>query len=254
MRPIKVFLCAVCLVIAFDGNAADDKIEVVKAEGIVVTSDPYGKQERTVAAQNILPTKNIMTTGANGRAIVRVGDTGYIVIEKNSKIELGRKQDNARFFRQITGMIYYALNFIKEKQHPVEIRTCVATLGIRGTRFLVTNLADRNEIGMRKGLLSVASPDDGEFEIRRKTEQEEFDAFKQESAEAVAKEKQEFEEFKTKTEREFVEYKHEFSLGANRMASFDGKRVIDRPLSAESNLEIETVETYAGEWLKQVHD
>ena len=256
MRSVKLItgfvFCLAGIVMASTCFAADDVIEVVKAEGSVATSDTSGKQENAVASKSVLPPKNILATGPNGRAVVRMGNTGFIVLEKNSKIELGNPKDHAGFLRQITGMIYYALNAIKGDQK-LEVRTKTATIGVRGTRFLVTDIPDRNEIGMRKGQVSVTSPE-GEFEIHRKTEQDEFEAYKQEARDAIAKEKRAFDEYKARTEHEFVEYKREFSLGANRMASFDGKRVVDRPLSAETIKDMESIETYAEEWLKEVHD
>lgn len=248
----KFISCLAGLAIANACLAAGDAIEVVKAEGSVATSDAFGKMESAVTSKSVLPPKNILTTGPNGRAVVRMGSSGYFVLEKNSKIEIGNTQDHAGFLRQITGMIYYAINAIKGDQK-LEVRTKTATIGVRGTRFLIADLPERNEIDMRKGLVSVTSPD-GDFEIHKKTEQDEFEAYKQEARNAIAKEKKDFEQYKAKTEREFVEYKHEFSLGANRMASFDGKHVDDRPLSAESIKDMETAESYAEEWLKEVHD
>jgi hypothetical protein len=38
------------------------------------------------------------------------------------------------------------------------------------------------------------------------------------------------------------------------MASFDGNRVQDRSLSAESIRDMESIESYAEEWLKEVRD
>jgi hypothetical protein len=256
MRDFKLstgfIFCLAGLVMANACLAAGGAIEIVKAEGSVATSDASGKQERAVTSKSVLPPKNILTTGPNGRAVVRMGSSGYIVLEKNSKIEIGNTQDNAGFLRQITGMIYYALNKIKGDQ-TLEVRTRAATIGVRGTRFLITDMPERNEIDMRKGLVSVTSPE-GDFEIHKKSEQDEFEAYKQEAKDAIAKEKKDFEEYKTRTEKEFVEYKREFSLGANRMASFDGKHVEDRPLSAESIKDMETAESYAEEWLKEIRD
>ena len=185
--------------------------------------------------------------------MVRVGETGYIVVEKNSTIEVGRVKDHANFFRQVTGIIYYAVNTLRQSLQPIEIQMSTANIGIRGTRFLVADLPERKEIGMRKGLISVTSPDKG-FEIHRKAEQDEFEAFKQQGKDAIVKEKRDFEEYKAKSEREFVEYKREFTLGANRMASFDGKRVDDRPLSGETQKDMETLEAYGREWIKEVQD
>jgi hypothetical protein len=233
--------------------AAGNAIEVVKAEGSVTTSDRAGKQEKAVGAKSIVPPKNTLVTGPDGRAVVRVGNAGFIVLEKNSRIDVGNPRDRAGFLRQVTGMIYYALNAIKGDDRALEVRTRTATIGVRGTRFLITDMPERNEIGMRKGLVSVTSPE-GEFEIHRKAEMDEFEAYKQEAQDAIAKQKKEFEEYKADTEREFVEYKREFSLGANRMASFDGTRVVDRPLSAEAMKDMEGIEAYAAEWLNEVRD
>jgi hypothetical protein len=249
---MRLSLCLLGLVMASASFASSDEIEVVKAEGSVATTVPSEKQEKAVGSKSVLAPKNVLTTGPNGRAVVRMGNAGYIVLQKNSKVELGDPRDHAGFMRQLTGMVYYALNTIKGKDN-LEVRTKTATIGVRGTRFLVTDLPERNEIGMRKGVVSVASPE-GEFEIHRKAEQDEFEAYKQEARDAMAKQQREFEEYKARTDREFVEYKREFSLGANRMASFDGKRVVDRPLSAETEQDMQTIEAYAEEWLKEVRD
>ena len=232
---------------------ADETIEVVAVEGSVMTGDSIENATRPVLSKSILPGKNVLITGTSARAVIRVGSDGIIILGKNSKIEINKTKDHAGLLRQLTGLIYYALNSIKGKQNAIEVRTTTASLGIRGTRFLVADMAGRNEIGMRKGLISVTSPE-GEFEIHRKAEQDEFAAFKKEAADAIDKEKREFEEYKANTQREFIEYKREFSLGADRMATFDGKRVVDRPLSGETKKDMESFETYAEEWLKEVHD
>ena len=93
MRGVDLYMrlvfCVAGIVIANACFAAGDIIEVVKAEGSVATNNPSGKQESAVVTKSILPPKNILVTGANGRAVVRMGDFGYIVVEKNSKIEIG---------------------------------------------------------------------------------------------------------------------------------------------------------------------
>lgn len=239
-------------IIASNSSFAAESIEIVRASGgVVIRQD--NQKERSVGFRSILPARHTLVTGPNGRAVVRIGEAGYIVVEKNSTIEVDRAKDHANFFRQITGMIYYAINTIRPSRPTIEIRMTTATIGIRGTRFLVADLPERKEIGMRKGLVNVTSPDEA-FEIHRKAEQDEFEAFKQEGKDAVAKEKRELEEYKANSEREFIEYKREFTLGANRMVSFDGKRVDDRPLSGENQKDMEELEDYGKEWLEKVSD
>jgi hypothetical protein len=250
---MKLILIAGFVGIIASGNSiAAESIEIVKASGSVVVRQDNQK-ERSVGLKSILPAKHILVTGPNGRAVVRIGDAGYIVVEKNSTIEVDRVKDHANFFRQVTGMIYYAMNTLRPSQPPIEVRMSAATIGIRGTRFLVADVPERKEIGMRKGLVSVSSTD-GDFEIHRQAQEDEFAAFKREGQEAVDEEKRKFSEYKANAAREFIEYKHEFGLEKDRMATFDGNRVEERLLSDESRKDMETLESYGKEWLDEVHD
>jgi ferric-dicitrate binding protein FerR (iron transport regulator) len=253
-RGVSFIVAGLCS-LAMCGSvwAAGDDVEIVRAEGKVTVSDASGQNEKVAGSKSVVPPKSVVSTGPDGRAVVRMGKGGIIVLEKNSKAEVGEKGDNAGFLRQLTGMIYYALNKLKGDQKNIQVRTSTATIGVRGTRFLITDTEERNEIGMRKGLVEVDSPE-GEFEIHRLAQQDEFEAYKQEARDAIEKEKKAFDEYKANTEREFIEYQKGFSLGANRMASFDGKQVTERPLSEQTLSDIESSEAFAAEWLKRIHD
>jgi len=244
--------CLAGIVSAGNGFAADT-IEVVRASGNVVAKQDDQQQDLPVSSRSILPAKHILVTGSDGRAVVRMGDSGYIVVEKNSRIEVNREKDHAHLLRQITGIIYYAVNIIKGPKQPLEVRTATATIGVRGTRFLVTDLPERKEIGVRKGLVNVASLGE-DFEIHKKAQEDEFEAYKREAKEAIAEEKRKFLEYKEKETREFIEYKREFGLGANRMATFDGNRVDERPLSDETLKDMESLEVYGEQWIAEVRD
>ncbi len=253
IATMRLAWCLAALLLAGAVYAGEQPIEVVAAEGSVTVGDSAGKGTRPVQTKSTLPPGGVLTTGPDSRAVVRVGSDGYIVVGKNSQVEINKKEDSPGFFRQVTGMIYYALNAIKGKRNAIEVRTTTATLGVRGTRFLVTETEARKEVGMRKGLINVTSPE-GEFELHKQAEQDEFEAFKREAREAIDKQKREFEEYKARTQQEFIEYKREFTLGANRMATFDGKKVVERPLSEETKKDMESFESYADQWLKQVQD
>ena len=246
---------ALGLIALFVANAslADNSIVVVSSEGSVMVGDALGKSKKLVEAKSIVHAGNVLTTGPSARVVVRVGSDGFIVVGKNTQVEIGKTKKETGFFRQITGIVYYAMNSIKGSRRPVEVRTATATIGIRGTRFLVIDVEGRNEIGMRKGQVSVTSPE-GEFEIHKKAELDEFEAYKKSGEAEIAKREREFEEYKASTQQEFIEYKREFSLGADRMASFAGKRVEDRPLSGETKKDMESIESYAEQWIKDVRD
>lgn len=240
-------------ILMVNNSYAEIAIEVVSAEGSVTVGDEAGKSVKTVQTKSILPSGKILSTGPTARAVIKVGSDGIIVLGKNSQVEIGKSKDRVGFFRQITGVVYYALNSIKGNRKPIEVRTASSTIGIRGTRFIVTDIDDRNEIGMRKGVINVESPE-GDFEIHKQTELDEFEKLKREAQQAIEKEQREFAAYKDNIQKEFVEYKREFSLEANRMASFDGKRVVDVPLSGETQQDMESFENYADVWLSKVHD
>ena len=256
MGSYKLIVTLVTLVtsfVPFGNSFAAEPIEVVRANGSVVIRQDDQQLDQPVVPKSILPPKHILVTGPDGRAVVRMGDSGYIVVEKNSRIEVDREKDHAHLLRQITGIIYYAVNIIKGPKQPLEIRTATATIGVRGTRFLLTDLPERKEIGVRKGLVNVASLGE-EFEIHKKTQEGEFEAYKREAKEAIAEEKRKFLEYKAKEAREFIEYKREFGLSANRMATFDGNRVDEKPLSDETLKDMESLEAYGEQWIAEVRD
>ena len=250
---MRFALCLFCLLM-IKLSYADNRIEVVTVECSAVSGDALGKTSKSVQSKSVLLSGNVLSTSANARAVVRVGTDGFVVMGKNSKVEINQSnKDKPGFFKQISGVVYYAINSIKGKQKPVEVRTATTTIGIRGTRFLVTDTEDLKEIGMRKGVVNVTSVD-GDFEIVKKSTQDEFEAFKREGEVAIAKNTREFEEYKAKTQQEFIEYKKEFSLAANRMVSFDGKRVVELPLSDETKANMEDFEKFAEESLNKITD
>jgi hypothetical protein len=231
---------AVLLGLALAGaSAAEESVTLVRQQGAVQLESRDGRQ--------------LLTTGADGRAVVKAGATGFLVVERNSTLEIGRTDGAANVFRQVSGMVFYALNRLRAGMRPVQVQTATAVIGVRGTRFLVVEQEARREIGMRKGQVTVTSPRE-EFEIHRRQVEEEFAAFRKEASDAIARERREFEEYRSQNAREFVEFKREFSLGADRMVSFDGRRVTETALGEQTRREMESLEQFAAEWLPQVQD
>jgi ferric-dicitrate binding protein FerR (iron transport regulator) len=239
-------------VAATDVCLADETIEVVKSEGAIQVGEP-DKQATDAKVKRLPGNRYVFSTGANGRAVVRVGDYGFVVVERNSTLEVDRSGGAANMFRQISGMIYYAVNKVQRSMRKVKIKTTTAVIGVRGTRFVVVDEDARKEIGMRKGLISVTSPQD-EYEIHRRQVEDEFAAFKKEASDAIAQEKKAYEAYRAGTAKEFVEYKREFTLGKDRMVSFDGNKVTEGALNAQTTQDMESLETFGAEWINTVRD
>jgi len=235
--------------------AAGEGIEIVARSGnIGIVS---GNLIRPLQGNVSVPSGTTLATSGNARAVVRVGSTGYIVLGESSRIRIGKPADHAGLFRQITGIIYYAINTLKGDRkgdrHPINVRTDVSSLGIRGTRFMVITTPDKAEVAMRKGVIAVQSTD-GEFELYKHIENDQFEAYQQQAEQAMQHVQREFEEYQDQSRQAFLKYTEEFDLSANQMVSIDGKRATTRGLSAEAENEMGDMERYAGQWLKQVHD
>ncbi len=234
--------------------AQSDTLEVVRIDGNAEIRDATGKVLPAPKVGARVPAGGSLSTGDNGRVVVRLsGNSGFAVLDRKSRIETERSRDRLGWLRHVSGWIYYALGRDANRKEPVQIQTAVATLGIRGTRFIVVIIPGRSELGMRKGQVSVLSPE-GEFELSREDQEAEFDAYKRQGKEAVDREKEDFRKFEESTKKEFAEFTREFTVGAGRQASFDGKRVKEQALSAETLRDMEAAEFYAGEWLDTVKD
>ena len=231
---------------------ADDAIEVVKSEGVIQVGEP-DKQATDTGVKRLTGKRYVFNTGANGRAVVKVGNSGFVVVERNSSLEVDRSSGAVNVFRQISGMIYYAMNKVQSSMHKVKIKTTTAVIGVRGTRFVVVEEEARKEIGMRKGQISVTSPRD-EYEIHRKQEEDEFAAFKKEAADAISSEKKAFEDYRADTAKEFVEYKRQFTLDKDRMVSFDGNKVTEGALNEKTTQDMESLESFGADWIETVRD
>jgi hypothetical protein len=235
------------------GFAQADVAEVVRVEGSAQARDRAGAAQGPVRVGTRLAEGGTIETGDNGRVVVKLGTTGFAVLDRKSKLEVPPPKERAGLLRQITGWIYYAIRSDSNRKEHVSVRTTVATIGIRGTRFLVVDVPGRNEVGMRKGQVNIESPE-GEFELLRTAEKDEFESYKQQGSAAVEQEKKDFEKFEASTKSEFAQYTREFTLGADRQAVFDGKQVREQALSAEARQEMESAEDFGARWLATVKD
>lgn len=255
-RRVLSLVLALCVSIcpAVSRAASADGAEIVRVEGAAAVHGTDGRVNRAVKPGTRVPPGGRVSTGEGARVVVRLGSSGFAVLDRKSELEVSRREDDGvGLLRHVTGWIYYALSRATHRDKPVRIQTAVAALGIRGTRFLVVMVPDRNEIGMRKGALEVESLK-GEFELRRAEEQDEFEAYREQGRAAVEKEREDFREYQAATEKAFAEYTRSFTLDASRQAVFDGRKVREQALSAEIRHDMAAAEAFGAEWLEQVRD
>jgi hypothetical protein len=183
---------------------------VIKVENMIL----YRQGQKIVVGAHI-------STQANQRLALRTDDGDVIALGENSQIRIQK----ASFFKQLFGKIYYLFKPRNEKQENANVQTVTATIGIRGTNFLVTSTAEDQSdvISLENGLLNVASPDDQPFKVHRQKPVSDFEQFQQEMEKGVEAIDQEFEDYKKQVDQEFIEYKLSVGLSAGKTLKIVGK-------------------------------
>jgi hypothetical protein len=202
----------------------------------------------------VLKTKNMSTfkrgqnlevgteivTRKNQNLAFRTADGDIIVLGSNSQIRI--KKPN--LIKQFFGKIYFL--FKPRKENPVKVETLTATIGIRGTNFLLTTSVDDNAdlISLENGLLNVASPDDQPFKVHRQKPLTEFEKFQQEQQQGMDEIDQEFESFKKQINQEFIEYKLVVALSAGKTLRIEGRNLYIMDLPDEQQSEIDSFKEF----------
>ncbi len=235
----------VALLFVSAGVSADTfRGRIVKAKGEVYIIDQQGRRHKLEESRFRVREMDTIVTTENGAAVVRFHDGSMSVMREKSRLRV----EKTNWLSHIGGKIYFT--FRKVFGEPKRVRTRFATIGVRGTTFIVTDENDMQGVALQEGQVEVESPA-GEYEIHRQKEMDEFEAFKQQMAQEQQQLADEFAQYKQQTLREFVEYKKQFMLQANRVIRFDGKRVDETAMTAQDRQEFASFEAIAGDMLRQ---
>ncbi len=178
-----------------------------------------------------------IVTGATQKIAVKTFDGDVLIAGNNSRIKIVKPD----FFSQIFGTIYYF--FASKTDQEITVRTSVATIGIRGTKFIVNTKAvdeSTDEVSLVDGELNF-QPNDGEpFELYEQRELSEFEQFKQQQ-------QRDFNAYRKGLIEEFVAFKTSVNLSEGFALAFDGKKVTRAKLKDGINEEIEAFELFISE-------
>ncbi len=174
-------------------------------------------------------------TGENQKIAIKTSQGDVLVADQNSSIKLVKPG----FFQQLLGKIYY---FISERSRVerVRVQTSTATIGIRGTTFVVDSAGDEQKqdtVSLQEGALIFESNDDEYFKLYQLRELDEFEQFKRQM-------QSEYDAYKAELEEEFVEYKKSIQLDKGFTLKFDGKKVVKLPFDKNSNKQFEEFEAF----------
>lgn len=181
-----------------------------------------------------------VVTRENQRLAIKTLDGDIIVLNPNSRIKIIRTS----FLSQLFGKIYYF--FQPRKQNPVRIQTMTATIGLRGTNFLVTNSSDDDSalISLDEGLLDIISPDDQPFNVHQLKPLDQFEQYKLEIEQGIDDIDTAFDEYKTQIEREFIEYKISVELSSGNTLKIVGHDLFTVEMPGDQQDEIDSFKAF----------
>ena len=154
-------------------------------------------------------------------------------------------KDDQNTFEQLLGKILYLFRSTKRVDRRVELQT--VAVGVRGTTFLVdTSDKDKSAIALKEGTVDVDSKGDG-FNLYRRKDQTDFEAFKREIREGIERERKEFERYRAKEQEEFIAFKKSMQLHSQESLTISGDKAVVGGIDQEMEDSIRRLEEFSRE-------
>jgi len=205
---MKLFIL---LSIAILLNATDEFGIILKLKGIVKLTKPNGtelllkKNDKVYIGDTIFSDRNSKAIIQFGKSIIALNRDCKLVLEAND-IVIQKK-----------GTTFYNINptkaLTKSLKRKFLVKTRTATMGIRGTNFIVENNETDENICLRKGVIDVTSLKD-EFKLYIKKHEAEWKKYKKDM-------QKEFEKFKGNSVYSYAGEKKTIELKSGGMISLN---------------------------------
>jgi hypothetical protein len=249
-EPIKHFFFAITiLVLIVSAFAYADKFSarVIRADGDVYIIDAAGHHHAVEENDFPVNEKDTVVTAADSHAIVGFDSGAMSVLDENSRLQV----EKTGWLSHLGGKIYFT--FRKVFGPSRQVKTRFATLGIRGTTFIIYDDDNGQGIALQEGLLDIESPGPV-FEIHRQQLLDEFETLRQQELQQQQELHREFGDYRDQMQREFIEYSNNLTLQANHVIRFDGARVDEAVIDENIKAEFENFEAIAGELLQEFRE
>lgn len=223
----------------------DQRGTVLKVTGDVEVIDAKGVTRSVTEVDEPLNENDTVVTKKDSRVVLRFDDGTLSVLNEESRLRV----ENTSWYSYLGGKIYFTFKRVFGQQR--RVKTPSATLGIRGTTFIIDGVAstEGEMVSLKEGLVSVESTGPA-FEIHRKQEMNEFEAFRQQHQQAREKMHDEFEQYRQQTMKEFVEYRRQFTLKPGRSISLKGYRIDETEMSDQVKADFESFEAEAEDMIR----
>lgn len=242
-KHLFISITLLALMLMASAYAEDHRGKVLKTGGQVHIVDRRGERRTVDESGLIVREMDTIVTAVGGHAIVRFTDGTLSVLDENSSLQV----EKANWLSHLSGKIYFT--FKKAFGERRQVKTRFATLGIRGTTFIVYDDDMGQGVALEEGLLEIESLGPL-FEIHKQQELDEFEAFQRQALEQQQNTRNEFENYKNQAQIAFIEYQRSFTLRPNRVIQIDGIRVDEHDIDDRMKAEFENFEKLAGKLLE----
>ena len=160
-------------------------------------------------------------TDKTSRVVIKQKNGNIIAVGKNSVLKLNDKS----LVDQKKGNIFFniAKKASKLGKYRFKIKIKTATMGIRGTNFIVKNDEDNEEILLRKGKLEFMAKNNA-FALYKEKLEDEFNGFKNEFKEYKNELMREFDKYKKEENYQFDKFATKFDLEENSLVVLSGQK------------------------------
>ncbi|MCW8956020.1 MAG: FecR domain-containing protein [Gammaproteobacteria bacterium] len=250
-RTIKPILSGIVIfILGFSSAYAEEfRGRIVKIQGEVYVINQNGEQRNPEKNKFLLNSQDTVVTRKNARAVVQLGDGALSVLNEKSSLRV----EESGWISQLGGKVYYIFRKVFGNQPSRQVKTNFATIGVRGTTFIVYENEDGKGVALEDGKLNIESPGE-DYAIYKKQQADDFESFKQQMQDKSDALNQEFKDYQQNLQKEFVEYKKQFDLEANQVVSFDGNRVDQAELSGQLKADFSDFAAFAGEHVDAYHE
>lgn len=241
---IKTFCLIAMFLSATVAQAEDFRARIVKVQGEVYVVNSEGEERKPEKTQFLVNEMETIVTRKDGKAVVQFDDGAMSVMDEKSRLRV----EQSGWLSHLGGKVYYIFRKVFGKEQPKQVKTNFATIGIRGTTFIVFDDEETNSVALQEGKLNIESPGD-DFEIHRKPPVDDFESFKQQAKERKEALQKEFSDYREKIGKEFVEYKKSFEMEANRIVHFDGNKVNESGLTEDIKAQFDNFNSFAKDYI-----
>lgn len=217
---------------------------ILKVNGNVQVINERGEIRKVEESKFMIREMDTIVTKEDGKAVVQFSDGALSVLSEKSSLRV----EKTNWLSHIGGKIYFTFRKVFGERR--QVKTKFATIGIRGTTFIVYDDENGEGVALQEGQLDVESPGEA-FEIHRQKELSEYEAFLLEVQQRKQTLQDEYDAYKKDLNKEFIEYKKNFTLEANRVIRFDGNRVDETEMGEDVKAEFDDFEAIAGEMLEE---